>query len=293
MQDRALAEPIHQLAEEEPPRRVAEALARQIEDDALDLPVLAGTAQRVMQMALDDDVDPVHLADAIRNDGAMAGNLLRIANSPLYRARSAIVSLQQAISRLGMQQVREIALAIVCESRVFRVRGFEQELTDLFRHCLATAHFAQEIARSKRWNVEEAFLAGLLHDIGRPVLLQAVSDLARELDCRLAKPHALALVTSGHERAGERLVARWELPARVADAVLHHHGHVAQAQGGPLFAVVGLADELAHFALRDGTMDEQMLRDSPRVGTLHLYPEEMTALIACGEKVRLAVEAIG
>ncbi|HVW24857.1 MAG TPA: HDOD domain-containing protein [Polyangiaceae bacterium] len=291
MQERALAEPMHPITEEQP-RRVAEALARQIEEDTLDLPVLAGTAQRVMQMALDDDVDPVHLADAIKSDGAMAGNLLRIANSPLYRARSAIVSLQQAISRLGMQQVREIALAIVCESRVFRVRGFEQELTDLFRHCLATAHFAQEIARTKRWNVEEAFLAGLLHDIGRPVLLQAVSDLARELDVRLPKAHALTLVTSAHERAGARLVTRWELPPRVADAVLHHHHHM-QAQGGPLFAVVGLADELAHFALRDGTVDEQMLRDSPRVGTLHLYPEEMTALVACGEKVRLTVEAIG
>src|SRR4051812_25957660 len=69
---------------EELPRRLADALSRQIEEDTLDLPVLAGAAQRIMQMALDDSVDPVHLADAIRNDTAMAGHLLRIANSPLY-----------------------------------------------------------------------------------------------------------------------------------------------------------------------------------------------------------------
>jgi putative nucleotidyltransferase with HDIG domain len=292
MQEHALAEHMHRVTEELP-RKVTDALARQIDDDTLDLPVLAGTAQRVMQMALDEDVDPVHLADAIRNDSAMAGNLLRIANSPLYRARSAIVSLQQAISRLGMHQVREIALAIVCESRVFRVRGFEKELTELFRHCLATAHFAQEIARVKRWNVEEAFLGGLMHDIGRPVLLQAVSDLSRELDCRLSKQQALALVTAAHERAGSRLVTRWELPGRISDAVFHHHHHMAEVQGGPLFAVVGLADELAHFALRDGTIEEPALRDSPRLGVLNLYPQEMSALIACGEKVRLAVEAVG
>ncbi len=292
MQERALAEHMQRVTEEFP-RKVADALARQIDDDSLELPVLAGTAHRVMQMALDEDVDPVHLADAIRNDSAMAGNLLRIANSPLYRARSAIVSLQQAISRLGMHQVREIALAIVCESRVFRVRGFEKELTEVFRHCLATAHFAQEIARAKRWNVEEAFLAGLMHDIGRPVLLQAVVDLSSELDCRLSKPQALALVTAGHERTGARLITRWELPPRIADAVQHHHHHVAREQGGPLFAVVGLADELAHFALRDGTVDEPALRDSPRVGYLNLYPEDLTALIGCADKVRLAVEAVG
>src|ERR1700753_1385006 len=117
MQD--FAEPIP-LVPEELPRRIVDALARQIEDDTLDLPVLAGAAQKVMQMALDESVDPVHLADAIRNDTAMAGHLLRVANSPLYRARSAIVSLQQAISRLGMVQVREITLALVSDSRGVR-----------------------------------------------------------------------------------------------------------------------------------------------------------------------------
>jgi putative nucleotidyltransferase with HDIG domain len=192
-----------------------------------------------------------------------------------------------------MQQVREIALAIVCESRVFRVRGFENELSDLFRHCLATAHFAQEIARAKRWNVEEAFLAGLLHDIGQPVLLQAISDLSRELDCRLSKAQAIALAKASHESVGSRLVARWELPIRITEAVFHHHHHMAQPQSGPLFAVVGLADELAHLALCDGTMDEATLRESPRLETLHLYPDELATLLGSSEKVRRSVEAVG
>jgi putative nucleotidyltransferase with HDIG domain len=176
---------------------------------------------------------------------------------------------------------------------VFRVRGFETELSGVFRHCLATAHFAQEIARLKRWNVEEAFLAGLMHDIGRPVLLQAVVDLSRELDCPIARQQALALVSTAHERTGARLVTLWELPARVAEAVHHHHRQTGPVGAGPLFAVVGMADELAHFALRDGTMHEPGLRDSPRFKALNLYPEELTALIACGEKVRLSVEAVG
>jgi putative nucleotidyltransferase with HDIG domain len=278
---------------EELPRPLADALSRQIEEGTLDLPVLAGAAQRVMQMALDDSVDPLHLAEAIRNDPAMAGHLLRVANSPLYRARAAIVSLQQAISRLGMAQVREIALAIVCESRVFRVRGFEKELSELFRHSLAVAYFSQEIARLKRWNVEEAFLAGLMHDVGRPVLLQAVVDLSRELDCPVSRAQALMLVGAAHARAGARLVASWALPAKVSDAVLHHHHHMTPHGGGPLFAVTGLADELSHFALEDGTVDEAALRESPRIDYINLYPEELDALMAYGQKVKESVEAVG
>src|SRR5260221_1881109 len=280
-------------AASELPRQLADALARQVEDGTLDLPVLAGSAQRLMQMALDDSVDSGLLVEAIKNDTAIAGHLLRVANSSLYRARAAIVSRSQAVSRLGMRQVREIALAIVCESRVFRVRGFDKELRDLFRHSLAAGYYAQEIARAKRWNVEEAFLAGLLHDIGRPVLLQAVVDLQRELGCQATREQALALVSTAHARAGGRLVSRWELPSRIADAVLHHQHHTRPASRGPLVSVTALADELSHLALGTAKIDEEALRDSPRLAVVNLYPEELSALIAAGDKVRQSVEAVG
>jgi putative nucleotidyltransferase with HDIG domain len=274
------------------PRALTEALARKVDDGSLDLPVLADAAQRVMQMALDEDADSAKFADTIKKDAAMASHLLRVANSPLYRARAAIVSLTQAVSRLGMRQVREIALAIVCESRVFRVRGYEKELQGLFRHSLAVGYYAQEIARAKRWNVEEAFLAGLLHDVGRPVLLQAVVDLERELGIRVSKASALAVVDTAHARAGAHLVKRWELPPRLAEAVLHHHAQTAPVSGAPIYALTGLADELAHLALGSRPDDEATVRESPRLSVVNVYPEELDVLLAAKDRIRTSVEAV-
>jgi putative nucleotidyltransferase with HDIG domain len=282
------AQPAEQL-----PGQLAEALGRHVEEGTLDLPVLAEAAQRVMQMALDENVDAAAFADTIKRDSALASHLLRVANSPLYRARAAIVSLQQAVSRLGMRQVREIAMAIVCESRVFRVRGYEKELKEIFRHSLATGYFAQEIARVKRWNVEEAFLGGLLHDIGRPVLLQTVVDLERELGCRAPRLASLDAVSEAHARAGASLVTRWALPAKLAEAVLHHHALVAPGPGAPLFALIGIADGLAHLALGPGESSESALRESPLLAAVNLYPEEFDGLLGTRDKVRSAVEALG
>ena len=272
----------------EPTARLSSILARRIEDGSLDLPVLAEAAQRVMRMALDDTADAGALAEAIKKDSAMASHLLRVANSPLYRGRAPIVSLQQAVSRLGMRQVREIALAIVCESRVFRVRGYEDDLRALFRHSLAAAYFAQEIARVKRANVEEAFLAGLLHDIGRPVLLQTLVDLGRELGERFSREAVLAAVEAHHALAGESLVTRWELGAKLAAAVRDHHAPA----GAGLAALSGLADALAHHAVGPRTVGAEDVISGPWAATLNVYPDELAGLVGAVEKIRAAVQAV-
>jgi len=273
-------------------QRLADALEDRVEKGALDLPVLADAAQRVMQLALDESTDAQALAEIIERDMALSSHLLRVTNSPLYRGRSPVVSLQHAVSRLGMRQVRGIALAIVCESRVFKVRGYEKELSDLFRHSLATAHFAEELARLKGFDLEEAFLAGLLHDIGRPVLLQTVLDLERQLGFRAPKTTALGVVGTAHARVGAKLVARWELSTRLGEAIRHHHLQTGPVSGTPLFALVSLADEVSHLALQTRPTQESNVRESPRVALLEVTEAELDSLLAARERVSDAVAAI-
>src|SRR5438132_707575 len=81
----------------------------------------------------------------------------------------------------------------------------------------------QVIARARRWNVEEGFLCGLLHDVGRPVLLQAMVDLHRELGYPLDRQSAFAAMDEFHCRVGKYLTEEWTLPARVAETILYHH----------------------------------------------------------------------
>ena len=153
----------------------------------------------------------------------MTAHVMQVAASPMYIGATKISSLQQAIGRLGFSTITQIVLAVASKTRVFAVPGFETELVLAFRHALATALFAQEIARTRRSTVDVAFLAGLFHDFGQPVLLQALVDLHRELGVTPDPADIMPAVDAAHAGVGAKLVQKWAMPEKVAEAVARHH----------------------------------------------------------------------
>jgi putative nucleotidyltransferase with HDIG domain len=271
------------------------------EGGAPELPVLPRVAQRVMTLAQDDRSDLRELATVIRHDPAFAAQLLRAASSPVYGGRGPVASLQQALARLGMTQLRQIALMIVMRSDLYAVRGHEKTLGELFRLATVSALFAQEIARLRRSNVEEAFLAGLLHDIGEPVVLRlGVDHLERAPRvARPASPEAVreALARSMaelHTEVGAQVIASWELPAALAETARSHHA--ADRACGNLVRTVMLADALAACAFgRCACPEAAEDRHEPEVpdevlGALGVYPDHVATLVARG---RALVAATG
>lgn len=265
---------------------------RRIAARSLELPVLPEVATRIMTMTAEEGCSMAALAGVIRRDPSMASHFLRIANSPAYRPASPLVTLQQALGRLGTAQIRQMAVLISCKGRLFAVPGHEREVRELFQHSLAAALFAQEIARSRRWNVEEAFLCGLLHDIGRPVLLQLLVDVQKELRTR-AHPETIAsLVATHHARVGSELLRQWALPAPVSETALFHHDPRSAPTCRKTALMTALADDLAHFLLQSRPLDEQALRAHPTLAPLSLYADELDLLLAKGDVIQKTVEAI-
>src|SRR4051812_27291962 len=204
------------------PAAIRSELESKLSTGSLELPLLPGVAMEITSAAAQDDVDTRTIADMLKRDAALSAHVLRIVNSPVYSPRAQIVSLQQAVARVGAIKIREIALVIACKTGVFKAKGYEQEIDGVFRHCVATALFAQEIARNTRNNVEDAFLCGLLHDVGRPVLLQAVVSLLREAKLNADQEAVLGLVSELHEAAGSALAKAWALPDTVVTALAKH-----------------------------------------------------------------------
>ncbi len=255
-------------------------LEQMLVSNKLDLPMLPEVASQTIQASMDENCDLKKLTTLIQRDQSMTSHLLRLANSALYGGTVKIVSVQQALSRLGLSKIREIALVVSCETRVFRVDGFELAVRTLFRHSLAAGAFAQRLAKLRRWNVEEAFLCGMLHDVGRPVLLQALSDIRREKKLDVPREVLMTAATEYHCAVGSLLVAKWQLPARLAEVIVHHHDPEHAPTAGPTAMMTNLADDLAHFALGDKPVTENHLRAHPMVAGLNIYPAEMDALIA-------------
>src|SRR6478735_3476344 len=197
------------------PAAIRSELESKLNAGSLELPLLPGVAMEITSAAAKEEVDARTIAEMLKRDAALSAHVLRIVNSPVYSPRVQIVSLQQAVSRVGAVKIREIALIIACRTGVFKAKGYEEELADVFAHSIGTALFAQEIARQTRNNVEDAFLCGLLHDVGRPVLLQALVTLLRDAKAVAERENVLALVSELHETAGSALAKAWKLPETV------------------------------------------------------------------------------
>jgi HD-like signal output (HDOD) protein len=267
-------------------------LVQKLERGELELPLLPQVASQVMALTSDPAADAAKLSALIHQDQALAAHVLRIANSPAYMPRSPVVSLQHAVAMLGINLLSEIAFTASLKSGAFQVPGHEDEVKHLWRHSLASGAFAKEVARARRVNVESAFLCGLLHAIGKPVVLRTAAAIAREQNIPADKPMLRILVDGYHPRVGCLIADKWGLPKQVAEAIQYYgdYDHAASFRQECLLTCV--ADRLATSLLTPDDMPEETLRDHPVFAELNLYPNDIDQLVACRDKVLAVVNAM-
>lgn len=275
-----------------PLETLEQALVQKIEKGEVELPLLPQVASQVMALTSDPSADAAKLSSLIHQDQALAAHVLRIANSPAYMPRSPVVSLQHAVAMLGINLLSEIAFTASLKTGAFHVPGHEEDVKRLWRHSLGSGAFGKEVARARRVNVESAYLCGLLHGIGKPVVLRTVATLAGEHKISVEKS-ALALLVDGyHSRVGGLIADKWGLPKQVAEVIQYYadYDHAASFRQECMLTCV--ADRLATHLLTPDDMPEEQLRDHPVFAELNLYPNDIDQLLAGKDKVLTMVNAM-
>ena len=190
-----------------------------LNDETLELPLLPTVAGRVLSLARSQDTRAAELARVIHSAQSLVSHVLKVANSAAYGWNAQIVSLQQAVARLGFERIAEIALAVAVAGRLFALDRRKTELQKLWSHSVAAAFCAQEAACLLRRNTETAFLCGLLHDIGKPVVLEVVQTVEKSLGSELGSEGAVLLMEEFGGRVGAQLAREWGLPDQVQEAI--------------------------------------------------------------------------
>jgi putative nucleotidyltransferase with HDIG domain len=215
--------------------------------------VLPPTAQKLLRLSNDPNATLDNIATVIRTDPTLATKILAMANSVAYGAGGSggswrIVAIDRAVSRIGMQAIRAVALHMAMSGRVVRVPGLEEYIAWLSRHAIFTAVAARAIAKKIGLDAELAFLTGLLHDLGASVALEAYSKLQPEARSQLCfESRGLRpLVDAVHAEIGAHAMKRWGLPEVVVAAGLEHHANVERIAPKPMTALVYVADAMAH-----------------------------------------------
>jgi putative nucleotidyltransferase with HDIG domain len=221
-----------------------------------DLPTLPVVFRQLFAMMQDPDVQAPALAAFIARDQSLTTRILRIVNSALYGSDKPVTSISRAVVIMGFQAVRSAALAAsVFEHFAQQTSIVEFPLDRFWSHSVASSCLAREISESRRVaNADDAYVVGLLHDVGKLVMLRYFPHDVDAL-CRAAQEQRFTwlgcedvLFMVNHATVARAVFRAWDFPGAVVEAIGCHHHPRAASRHAELAAIAHLADHLAGVA---------------------------------------------
>ena len=216
-----------------------------------DLPPLPVAVQKLLAVMNDENSSADDVTQVLSSDQALAGKILRLVNSSYYGMSGEISTITRAVVVLGFSGVRNVAMGFGMVSAMKTLGG--HSMSEFWDHAIAAGAGAQAIAEQLGRNndAEEAFIAGLMHDIGHVVLASAAPDEWAEAQAAaLAGADIVdaekARLGMSHSAVGQRLMKYWQLPVELQEASRWHHDiKIAASRRQPLTTLVALGDVLA------------------------------------------------
>jgi len=247
-----------------------------------DLPAMPQVASKVLELSSDPNTSASQLQQVISDDQAMTARILKIANSAMYSCSRKIKTLTEAIVMLGFNSIRSLVVTSAARN-LYNTRKSRSGLKErlLWEHSIG-AGFACRLMAQKHAPAltEEAFLAGLMHDIGKLVLNIRIPEKFDEIVQVVYNEnrsfHSTEQENFGftHAEVGSLLVNKWKLSPVLEDVIKNHHNPESISPDNPLLLYLDLANQICH-KLGIGFSDEPELNlvDSPANQILGLTEE--------------------
>lgn len=194
--------------------RIAQEIVRRIQTGRIELPPTPALMHKLNKAMEDETASAAEIGKLIMTDLILSSKILKVVNSPFYHLAGEITSLPQAINIIGMSAVKSIATA---HSLSQMSPGNERKILPILRHSLLTAFIAKKFAPLLDLNPEELFVYGILHDIGKTVLINflAVHDLTPEQYHEIQRGY--------HAHIGYLLAMAWKFSPAVQETTQFHH----------------------------------------------------------------------
>jgi len=224
------------------------------------------------------------VVQAIKCDSVLAARLLRACLSPDFGIKEPVSSVDQVVSLLGHQQILHTVLTLgFCKAMTVPLPGYAMEANELWRHSLITAAAAETVVGNiTDLNTKPvvAFTVGLLHDIGKLVLSQALTpEVQADMRNRIERDHHARseaekeVLGTDHAEVGACLLQSWLVPEEIVEAVANHHQPVLEPRPR-LSVTTHLANYIAHLAGSAPGWDAYAIRMDPRVNRAFNLNEE-------------------
>jgi HD-like signal output (HDOD) protein len=202
----------------------------------INLPALPSITMEIIGIIDNPDTNVISLSKIIAKDQVLASKVLKVANSPFYSYPRIISTIDFAITILGFETVKEIVLSVsyINYFKIYKIKVFD--IHKFWTHSIISSVICREIAKSINYKiVGEAFVAGLIHDIGIFIMSQFYQKEFKELIERV-EIDGIDLISVEkdiygftHEEIGSWLLERWNFPVQLVESIsLHHHPEFAK-----------------------------------------------------------------
>ncbi len=227
-------------------------LVLSVHRDQPELPPVPRCAQQVIDVVSREEVDIADIAHAVQQDTAIVKEILRVANSTVYRGASEVTSVRDAVVRMGMVEAKGLAAGTAARA-LFAPQDesvllvMPERWRNLHGHCLLSGFACGYLARALRQgDPGEAFLAGMFHDIGKVSALQALCLLSNSGLVPFALTPALIdqILEALHVDLGSEAMMHWGLPSFLFDICAEHHDDALGASASPLLHMVRVVSSL-------------------------------------------------
>lgn len=248
-------------------------IKRTLERRIREIPTLPSVASKVMQILENPRSSASDVERVIMYDQAMATRILKLVNSAYYGFPRKISTVSQAVVILGFVTVKNLVLSIsVADFFVMSGKNRIFNRAELWRHSVGTAIAARILARKARFpQLEEAFMAGLLHDIGKVILDQyfpqefaQVLQVAKEKNCSVYEAER-AVIGISHAVVGRWIADHWNLPQLLVEVIHYHHQPFENKDYWATTALVHAADIMSREAGIGSGGDNVQLTIQPHV----------------------------
>jgi HD-like signal output (HDOD) protein len=200
------------------PSPVEAALVQTLEGGRAALPLLPHVATQALDLANKPDASVREFAELIMKDPPIAARFIATANSALYSRGQSIRSVNDAVARIGLGGARDLVFQVVYASTVSGLERFQTEVQESFERSVLCGVICRVAAPLLRLNIADAYLCGLLHDIGESRVYRILS----ESKLTPTPDEARSLVHKYHPRAGAELAIRWALPDEIVQVCRRH-----------------------------------------------------------------------
>jgi len=230
-------------------KSLSELINESIASGSSALPIFPGAVNELRNALKDENRSLDSIAKQLSMDASLASQVLRVANSSFYAGLSKINTVKEAIVRLGLARVVQIA-TLVMQKGLFTSKhaASNRMMVKLWQHSVAVALGSEWLAKRLSYHdlAEEAFMAGLFHDVGELLLLRCIDEI-RNHEPNMNLPDELVeeILLQQHEEKGAWLLQTWNLPDIYCSIAGSHHQPVTD-ETTTVGLLVRVADMVAH-----------------------------------------------